>query len=272
MYNIKSFITLPGAFPDYTDVIQSFVNQLYTEGGGALILPRGGYGVRIINGLQAIKMRPNVSIYGEGQGVTVIKLLDGQGDYETIFGHDPAESVDNVDIAGITFDQNRQNNPVTYADGPAWIAAHKFRTVFRFHKAKRLKVSDCRFMNCDNINTLATFGGTVVDNVENVWITDNEFDAGNSPFDHDHSSVYVEARRAILRGNIFIGAGLGARSALDLHGDSIVQIGNIVTGYQNGSNVVSNKTVITNNVLDVAYPIRTGWGSTLDRLVMSNNV
>ena len=179
MYNIKSFPTpAGGAFPDYTDVIQAFVNQLYDEGGGFLYMPRGGYGVRIINGVMGVKMRPNVSYLGEGQGRTIIKLLDNQGDYETIFGHDLAESMDNVDIAGITFDQNRQNNPVTYANGAAWIAAHQYRTVFRFYKGKRLNFQACRFMNCDNINTIATFAGNVTGLIENVRITDNEFDAG----------------------------------------------------------------------------------------------
>lgn len=273
MYNIKSFNPLPGAFPDYTDVIQAFENQLYDEGGGFLIMPRGGYGLRIINGVWAIKKRPGVSWVGEGQGRTIVKLLDNQGNYETIVGHDANESIDNIEISGITFDQNRQNNPVTYADGAAWIAAHKGRHVFRFMKGKRLSISDCRFMNCDNINTIATFAGNTTGIIENVRITDNEFDAGGSPFDHDHSTIYIEGERAILRNNFFIASSPnGARAAFDLHHTSIIQDGNIVEGYQIGSNVVSNKTMIVNNIMGVPQPIRTGYLATLEQLVYSNNI
>jgi len=266
MYNIKSFNPLPGLFPDYTDVIQAFENQLYDEGGGFLFLPRGGYGLRIINGVWAIKKRPGVSWVGEGQGRTIIKLLDNQGDYETIVGHDLSESMDNVDIAGISFDQNRQNNPVAYADSAAWVASNKFRMVFRFYKAKRLKVSDCRFMNCDNINTLTANGV-----VENVWIQNNEFDAGNSPIDHDHSSVYIDGARGFVDHNIFIGSGNGARTAVEVHGDMMLPKDNIITGYQIGYNIVSNRTIVTDSVLDVPSPVRV-WDSLPSKYVISNNV
>lgn len=269
MYNIKSFNPLPGLFPDYTDVIQAFENQLYDEGGGFLFMPRGGYGLRIINGVWAIKKRPGVTWIGEGQGRTIIKLLDNQGDYETIVGHDLSESMDNVEIAGITFDQNRQNNPVTYADSAAWVASNKFRSIFRFYKSKRLKITDCRFMNCDNINTLNINGDNTV---ENLWITANEFDAGGSPIDHDHSSIYISGKRAFVCENILIGSGLGARSAFDWHDGSIIQDGNIVEGYQNGANIVSSKTIVVNNIMNVTNPTPIGWGSTPDKFVISNNL
>jgi hypothetical protein len=270
MYNISSFPQPPGSpIPDYTDVIQSFTNQLFADGGGTLFLPRGVYGIRIVSGTYSIKMRPNVSYLGEGVGITTIKLLDNQGNYVSMFGHDNAESADNINISGITFDQNRQNNPITYADGTAWIAANKPRMVLAFSKARRLKVCDCRFMNCDNINTLVFSNPTAV---SNVWVEGNEFDAGNSAFDHDHSAIYADGARVFLRDNIFAGVGNGARAAFDLHNTSIIESGNIVEGFAIGNNVVSSNTIISDNILNAITPNRTGYGSTLEKLSISNNL
>lgn len=49
-------------------ILQSLIDQLYTDGGGELYLPKGTY---VLN--TELKWKPNVSIVGDGVGATILK-------------------------------------------------------------------------------------------------------------------------------------------------------------------------------------------------------
>lgn len=46
---------------------------------------------------------------------------------------------------------------------------------------------------------------------------------------------------------------------------------NIITGYQIGYNVVANRTIVTDSILDVPSPVRV-WDSLPSKYVIANNV
>lgn len=249
--------------------IQAAIDAVHTAGGGVLVFPTGAYLLHIGASGYALRLRPRVSLCGLSRGLTTLRLANGQGDYVAMLHHDLADSIDDVVIEHLVFDQNADGNPATYETEQEWIADNKPRVVIHLYKSKRLIIRDCRFTNCDNINTISV-NGVVQDALIRDCIFDNH---GASPINHDHSTIYYNGTDCRIIDCTFRGVGQGARSALETHNDGHIIRGCIVTGYQNGVNVVSNTFAIHDNIFtSVQYPLMLGWGSTLGRMSVHGNV
>ena len=111
--------------------------------------------------------------------------------------------------------------------------------------------------------------------MSDVIIENSRFlSVGNAQLDHDHSTIYTFAQRVRIASNTFVGlkgAGtLGARTAIETHSDDVTVIGNSITGYLQGANIVGRSTTPSrqlyknNNFKDVAVGMNI-WSLNDDR-------
>lgn len=247
--------------------VQQAIDAAFAADGGFVILP---WGMTITPSPDAVTgriytLRSNVSIVGFG-AQSVLKVPDGAGDFVAVFGHDLADSIDDVTISDFTIDGNAANNPIAYANETEWIAANKPRMAILLYKAQRTTVQNVQVCGLDCINTISMNGV-----VSDCAVIGCHFDTPLSPINHDHSTVYTNGSACRVQDNHLIGHGWGSRTAIEVHGDLQMVTGNIERGYDGQSViVVSSNTIVTNNIL--SQSIRVGWGSTLHGLVITGNI
>lgn len=265
-YNVKNYGAIGNGLVDDTQAIQTAINAVSGVGGGILYFPKGTYLVSIVNPEAtrpySLLLKPNVYFYGAHRDLVTIKLKDSQGDYWSIF-YDNLAQLTNIGFSNLTIDQNEANNVVDYVDGETWIAALKPRVVISAAQVSRkLFIDNCRFTNCDNINTVYATAGEIV-------LTNNIFDNhGNSPIYHDHSAIYLTTSHTlngsmIVTNNRFYGisGSDGARTAIETHGSYQIVANNSINGFQKGMNITGvaglshNINIFGNNIYDCAYGI-----------------
>ena len=154
-----------------------------------------------------------------------------------------------VDVQGtgfnnLTFDATGLNNPVkSPSETNGDLGTPTLRYVIRSFAGERVKIQNCSFINLENGNTVSFNGAAVAD----VAIEDSRFLAvGGALIDHDHSTIYTDGKRFRIVNNEFKsrnGAGtIGARTAIETHGDDIEVRGNTISGYMQGANIVGRAT------------------------------
>lgn len=102
---------------DCTSELQAAIDDAYTAGGGTLILPAGIYTVGSswigansnIPGFYALRLKSNVWLVGQGQGVTVLKVPagggPGSGGNGAVIGNDQTSAgTTNMRVASLTID------------------------------------------------------------------------------------------------------------------------------------------------------------------------
>jgi hypothetical protein len=99
-FNVKSspYNAQGDGTTDDTSAIQAAIDAAYTQGGGRVFLPRGIYSTGHLT------IKTNVLMFGEGMGVTIIKLRNAIND--NIIGGTAAT---NVSVRDMTLDSNRTN-------------------------------------------------------------------------------------------------------------------------------------------------------------------
>jgi hypothetical protein len=242
---------------------QAAIDAAFAAGGGFVVVPWGVTTLPAFNPVTGcfLMLKPDVSIIGFG-AQSVLKVPDGAGNYKAILHHDLADSIDDVILSDFTLDGNTANNPVTYADGPAWVADLKPRVGILLYKAKRTTITGVQTRDLDCINTIIVNGVAV----EDCAVVGCHFDTPLSVIDHDHSTIYTNGTACRVQHNHLVGHGIGARTAIEIHGSAQLISGNIERGYdQFGCIVVASDARVTaDNIF--SKPVAAGWGSTLTGL------
>lgn len=237
--------------------LQAALDSVSAAGGGTVQLGAGRYDVTIdpATGL-GIQLRSRVRLSGAGEQSTVLRLADGQGDYQAILGQTlPAQVVDDIAIQRLTIDGNTPGNPLTPASLPAGP-----RISVLLYAGHRSEFRDVTFVDQKNFNVLAASGAQVTDVsvISCVFADVGGGVIGASAPDYDHSSVYLFATRGLVSGNTFksrSGAGSsGTHAAVETHGDDLTVIGNTIDGYMRGLNVTgiashAARQVVSRNIM-----------------------
>jgi hypothetical protein len=160
------------------------------------------------------------------------------------------------------------------------------RYALRVYLGARLLVNNVGFLNQVNVNVI-TLNGDLLSDGE---IKNSSFEGvGNDLVDYDHSSIYTTGKRIRVINNSFTskaGPGtLGARTAIEIHGDDQLVDNNNISGFTFGVNVVGDtatggaRQVYTNNTISGvvsgfviwAFPDDGYTGKTLKGVEIRNN-
>lgn len=193
---------------DDAPAFRKAVSEVAKNGSGTLYIPQGTYllsSMTVDNAQNLfVKLQSNMSIVGAGKGKTVIKVGNGplgkNKGFQAVFGSFDGTLIQNLEVSGITFDLNGQNN--------LQIAGQEyFNGAVIARKANNIYVHDCEFKNCAGMQITA-FGFDSNDDADNVRIKNNDYqdvsDTIPGNFSSDHSSIYVVGDNAWIEGNKFI--------------------------------------------------------------------
>jgi hypothetical protein len=229
----------PSGVADDTAAIQRCIDDVSNAGGGTVFFPSGTYKISITGAgasptsyQGAISVKSNVTLAGNGQANSIIRLANGQGNYFVIFS---ATGASNVAVQDLTIDQNGQNNQAP--NGASDINGSMPRHVLWTGRGSNFTVQRCRFTNILDCNTISTNGA-----VSYVTISHNTFDnVGGNSVDFDHSTIFTNCGYVTLDSNSFSSRSGprtdGARTAIEIHGDHQTITNNNISGYRWGVNV-----------------------------------
>jgi len=209
---------------------------LDSPAGGTVNLPHGTFTIR-----PTLQLRRSERIVGHH---TTLRIASGSGNYKAMLtgGTDLSGLV----ITGVTFDENASGNPI---HNVAKLYKGSPRFALLLVAGTDIKITNDRFIGCDNVNTIATGGGT-----HNVTISGDTFKTTDAPM-HDHSSIYTDGTGAVISNNTFTGRAAYA-TAIETHGDNATVTGNHVRGYYKAANIVSSDTTFKgNHVTRAANPV-----------------
>jgi hypothetical protein len=224
-----------------------------------LYFPAGKYIITTHGANYILPIVSNLRVYGAGMGASILRVKDGSGSYDSIFGpkFSPAS---NVVIADLTVDQNSSGNPLVSV--PDTLAHPRF--VISTSNARNLMLDRVEVTNIGGINTI--YSGST-----NTVITNCRFlGIGGGRVRTDHSTLYVAAEDAVISNNVFradVNAA-GAVTAIETHGGKHVVSGNNIDGMMIGMNITgvtpaldSEDIAITGNTIDNAYYGIQVWSS-----------
>lgn len=241
---VSAFGAVPDDGKDDTSAIQAGLDAVNTAGGGTLEFAPGQYDISIDPAKQrALTLYPRLRLLGQ-TGAT-IRVANNQILYESVMATATYPTrLDDAEFVNMTFDANGLNNPVkspneTNGD----LNTPTLRYMIRSFAGERVVIRNCTFVNLENANTVS-FNGTAI---ADISIENSRFLAvGGALIDHDHSTIYIYGRRVRIAGNEFKsrnGAGtIGARTAIETHGDDLEVRSNSVSGYMQGANIVGRSS------------------------------
>jgi hypothetical protein len=240
-----------GVNPDDTQGIQAAIDAANAAGGGAILFPVGTCTVKIQppTNTALTLPGPNLQLMGAGPKKSAIRLADNQGDYRALLSSYTVSQgfytdSSNLTITGITVDVNSHNNPITVASTPACI---QFDTVqcplyngsggrwtLEVNQGSNIAIAGNAFKNVDNVNTVYINGVH-----DHVTVANNSFTnvGADSTAPHDHSTIYVTGSNLTISGNVFVGGGSSATTAIETHGSAQKVFGNATALFQKGLNI-----------------------------------
>lgn len=113
IYNVKDYGAVGNGLTVDKSAIQAAINAAHAAGGGDVYIPTGVYlveGGENGNDSGAIHVLDNVNVYGDGMGLSVIKVKDGwDGKITGVMRTPYAEGTENISVSDLTLDGNRAN-------------------------------------------------------------------------------------------------------------------------------------------------------------------
>jgi hypothetical protein len=217
-----------------------------------LFFPAGRYIVSPHASTYILPLGQNLQIRGAGMGSSVIRVKDGSGSYDSLFGP-RFSTASNVTMSDLTIDQNSSGNPLVSV--PDTLAHPRF--VLSTSNARNLTLDHVEVINIHGINTI--YSGSANTTVTNCRFTG----IGGGRVYVDHSTLYIAAEGAVISNNLFHSADInaaGAVTAIETHGGKQVISGNIIDGMMIGMNITgvtsgvdSEDIAIIGNSIDNAY-------------------
>lgn len=210
--DVRRFGVRGDGITDDTASIQQAVRAAEAAGGGVVWFPPGVYGLTLIDQHHAFTVPSHVTLRGAGS-LSTLKLLDRQGNYHAVI---EAELLSHhVTVEHLTICLNNSHNPITRSEDLSPTAR---RAAFAVVRGADITIRHCRIYDADSFNVLH------FSQCQRVTVAHNRLDdIGTSPVFHDLSAVLFSGRQLRCYANTVDGipAGLGARTALEAHGQDI---------------------------------------------------
>ncbi|MCY2930942.1 MAG: hypothetical protein NTV86_15930 [Planctomycetota bacterium] len=245
----------------------------------AIAAARSGDTVRLTAGTflvdPRVSLAPADNVIIEGAGATtIVRVLDGVGNFSGLFGGQGA-TLRGFTLRKMTIDLN----PARYGGTPSGSYPACAVLAWRFDGVTVDRV-DITYGSIVGINLNGP--ATVAKNATVTNCNLKFIQVGTVGY--DNAGVYVEALNANISNNTFQSTTSFWSSAIELHGGPARAVGNTITGYQMGINVVDadpgdvtspsgNMIVQSNIIRDVAYGVMM-WsrqGQTLRNVSITNN-
>lgn len=310
--SVATYGAIPNDGKDDTKAIQQAIDVMRQRGGGSVLFPAGRYDISIGPSSscepsptssackphpQALVLYSKLRLASADNNRATLRLKNNQGNYESVMA--TAEywfPLEDFVLENINMDGNGANNPVTRPanSDPCCDNSPDFgigydqtpRYALRVYLGARVLVNNVRFLNQTNVNVITLNGDPFSDGE----IKNSSFEGvGNEPVDFDHSSIYTTGKRIRIINNTFTskyGPGtLGARTAIEIHGDDQTIENNKISGFTFGVNVVGDtatggvRQVYSNNTVEGvvsgfviwAFPDDGYTGKTLKGVDIRNN-
>lgn len=252
-FNVLDYGATGDGVTDDAPAIEAASLAAYTAGGGVLFFPKGTYLLATLSSdpnanNSYITLRDNVSLIGEGIGISVLKVASGQNalyysqNKPNISATKQTTLLKNVTVRGITFDWNGANNLLN-----SGAARRNNASIATLYGAENLFIEENEFKETpgnqcvyilNNLN-IATVPGRNVHVRKNVFMNNGEGLAGN--YNTDHTSVYLQNEYSFVVNNVFdTDQGFVKGSAYELHGSHSQGMGNLINKYGNGCYVSSD--------------------------------
>lgn len=259
---------------DDTEAIQQTIDMVGALGGGTVYFPPGVYIVSPVPDTDpfqviCLNLVDDLQLEGAGEDQSIIRLAPGAGNYDAMIGHRPSfEPVDHITLSNLQLDANADQNEVP---SEAILTTQGGRNIFRIFLGQDYLIEDCHFTNSKGVWNIVFNGIT-----EQVVIRNNLFDAiGDEAEDWDHSTIYMNGADFLVENNEFysrFGAGtLGARTAIETHGNNQIVRNNYIKGYVYGANItgysnfyISRNQFIYGNTFDEVAEGLVLWSGLLD--------
>jgi putative cofactor-binding repeat protein len=248
--SVKQFGATGNGVTDDTDNIQTAINYaiamnqpLYFPKGTYIVSPRGA------SPRACFRLTAGIPIFGDGMGVSTIKVANSAGEYLTIFtSTNSLTDVSNFYIHDLTFDHNIANNQFdgTYAAG-----THCNASVIMYAGAK-LRYERLEIKNASPVWSLV-FGLSVTSGM----IRDCTFsNIGDDPSHqaHDSSLIYTHAitGSVSILNNVMVSAGWNkpaACTAIETHNSKTIVRGNQITDFAHGMYITGVDTIDDHSII-----------------------
>lgn len=230
--------------------VQQAIDNLSAAGGGTLKLKRLYALNSFSSSYYTVKPKSNVNVVGDGPhtGFRVGNNLrsTSQG-ISVLYDHD--NLVENVRFLNFSIDFNGANN--------LWLSGYGINANINRcggNIARNFKMFDMSFSNAAG-HHFVWFGLNSADSRNvNCAVVNCDFDecglsiSGNQVL--DHSSIYMGSKRARVIGNRFTNANRDyVASAIEVHSDDTMVLGNIVYQYNHGCNFGGDSNTLTGLVI-----------------------
>lgn len=203
---------------------------------------------------------------GRAGGLATIRLMDGQGEFESVLGGRIFQSdLSGLRVTDLTFDGNGGANPILNGDASLDSIYTQKRYAFRTYWGDGLAFEGCRFVDWRTVNVLVFNGTEVADVLVRGCVFEGIGDLTRIGPDWDHSTIYTDCDGARILDNTFASVGVGAfgvRTAIETHGPDQIVRGNTVRAFTAGINATGisalgsdTQIIERNEFLDVSNGI-----------------
>lgn len=280
--NIESFGAKPND-PTFDNVsaIQSAIDHAYSLGGGTVLIPKGTFWLKSVNGIYSIMIRPrpNVNLVGQGNQ-SILKVVDGlntNGTFNVIRhgADDTYSTVDNVMFKDFVIDCNGGNNLVPQGQ------PNKDNVAIGIWKGSNILIENVTVMDSAGRQCFSFGSNLSPHTIENIVIRNNRFINNITDlnvYQTDHSTIYCQANKAIIQGNLFQNK-TNYFTAIENHSSNSIVDGNIIIKANVAMNVVAQVTnqqdsLYINNIIKNVNQAFVFWLYTnfiMDKVTIKNN-
>jgi len=256
-YSLRKFDVKGDGVTDDCQAIQDAVNFMSSIGGGTLVAPAGEFLLDSkttetnVNADCLVKWKPNVSLVGLGQATKFKVGKFANSKFYAFYNY--TDDLGSCSFKDFWFDGNGGDNPALASSGyDQWNIA--------IARANQIRLDGVNFYNAAGRQIVGLGTNSLLPTVKEVFINNCRVhkvatDITGNDLQADHSSFYITASYAEIKGNILRNDAPNAvATAIECHTVKAVIDGNIIDNYNLG--VITAATVrsiddhvITNNII-----------------------
>lgn len=231
--------------------------------GGAVYFPPGTYrlGTASTPGLRILKTYPGQSLTGAGRYVSVLKVGNNFGDYQSVISTVDGTHCGRWTFSNLGIDQNATGGNALSLPVTSTNQRMAIRVVCVTNAASAgsaIIVANAALINGDTLNGLYIAADT-------IDVSNNHFVTQGGPVgtvSHDHSTIFTVSTTVdgtqVIGNNTFrgvLGSG-GSRTAIETHAGCQTITGNTISGYSKGMNITGQWSVLTDGIACTGNTIR----------------